>query len=72
LPYLPVTLKSLRRKEWDFVPETIGDHVRKRRLQLGLNQKAVARILKVTSFSIINWERGDLQPNRPPLMRRII
>jgi len=62
----------LKPKETDFEPETVGDHVRKRRLLLKLTQKAVAQILKVSQFSIINWERGDFQPTRAPTLHRII
>src|SRR5262249_19030961 len=72
LPCLPVTLKSLRRKEWDFEPRTIGDHVRKRRLQLGLTQVAIASTLKVDEHTIVNSERGDAQAGRPPVLARII
>src|SRR5262249_6297861 len=72
LPCLPVTLKSLRRKEWDFEPQTIGEHIKKRRLELGLTQKAVARTLKVSQFSVINWERGDFQPSNVSTLHRIV
>jgi transcriptional regulator with XRE-family HTH domain len=72
LPSAAILLKSLRRKEWDFEPKTIGDHIRKKRLQLGLTQKQVGKLLRVTDFSIINWERGDFQPDRPTILRRII
>ena len=46
--------------------------MRKRRLKLGLTQKQVARALKVTPFSIGNWEQGDFQPNLPIVLHRII
>jgi transcriptional regulator with XRE-family HTH domain len=62
----------LRRKEWYFDPRSIGDHIRQRRLQLGLSQKALAAVLKVTQFSIINWERGVTQPTRPGVLRRVV
>ena len=68
----PIALKSLRRKECDFEPRSIGDHIRQHRLRLGLGQKAFARTLKVTQFSIINWERGHTQPTRPSVLRRIV
>ena len=55
-------LKALKRKEPDFEPETVGDHVRKRRLELGLTQKAVANLLGVTQFSVINWEKHGMTP----------
>lgn len=72
LPCLPVTLKSLRRKETDFEPQTVGEHIKKRRLELGMTQKAVARTLKVSQFSVINWERGDFQPSNVVTLHRIV
>ena len=43
---------------------TLGDHLRKRRLDLGLLQKEVARILRVNESTIANWE---LNHNFPQL-----
>ena len=37
-----------------------------------LTQKAVAGILKVSRFSIINWERGEFQPSEVATLHRII
>lgn len=42
--------------------ETIGDHIRKRRLDLGLLQKEVAERLGVTKWTIRNWELGWSAP----------
>jgi len=39
-------------------PVTIGDHIRKRRMDLGLLQREVAEIIGVTESSIWNWEHG--------------
>ena len=72
MPSLPVSLKCLKPKDSDFAPRTIGEHVKKRRLELKLTQKAVARTLRVSQFSVINWERGRSQPTRAPTLRRII
>lgn len=71
-PGLRITFKALKRKETNFEPQTVGDHIRKRRLLLKLTKKAVAGILKVSQFSIINWERGDFQPSKVTTLRRII
>ena len=54
LQFAPIRLKALKPKETDFEPQTIGDHIRKRRLLLKLTKKAVAGILKVSQFSIIS------------------
>ena len=64
--------KSLRNKIYDFEPTTIGEHVKKKRLQLGLTQGQVAKRLSVCSASVTNWENGDNQPADAPTLQRII
>lgn len=39
-------------------PVTLGDHLRRRRLELGFCQKDVASKLGVTPSTIWNWEHG--------------
>jgi transcriptional regulator with XRE-family HTH domain len=39
-------------------PVTLGDHLRRRRLELGLYQKDVAIQIDVTTSTIWNWENG--------------
>ena len=39
-------------------PVTIGDHIRKKRMDLGLIQREVAEIIGVTESSIWNWKHG--------------
>ncbi len=41
---------------------TLGDHIRKRRLDLGLLQKDVAVTIGVDTCTITNWEKGHSQP----------
>jgi DNA-binding XRE family transcriptional regulator len=68
---VPVTLKSLRKQEYEFEPKTLGEHIRKRRLQLKLTQKEAAKRLKVNAWTMLNWENGDTQP-LPKSVPRII
>jgi len=42
--------------------KTIGDHLRKRRLDLKLFQKDVANQLGVTTSTITNWEKNRTSP----------
>jgi len=44
--------------------QTLGDHIRARRLDLGLLQKDVAEIIGVITDTITNWEKGRNQPMR--------
>lgn len=41
---------------------TLGDHLRKRRIDLSLNQKRVAKILNVTEATVWNWENNRSEP----------
>ena len=42
--------------------KTIGNHIRKRRLDLGLKQKEVSRIIGVTRAMISAWEMNPVEP----------
>jgi len=57
-----VQLKSLIPKPYDFEPTTIGDHLRKRRLILGLTQAEMATQLRVNEWTVGNWENDETRP----------
>jgi len=42
--------------------KTLGDHLRKRRLDLGLLQRDVAERLEVNQMTICNWETNRTSP----------
>ena len=44
------------------MPISVGDHIRRKRLELELTQKEVANQLKVVSWAILNWEKGHTEP----------
>lgn len=44
------------------MPISVGDHIRKKRLQLGLFQREVAQRLGVSPWTILNWEKGNTEP----------
>ncbi len=62
LPWVPITLKCLKPKETDFEPETLGEHLKRSRLQRKLAQIAAARALEVNQSTILNWEKGHTEP----------
>ena len=62
LQYTRISLKSLIPKPYDFTPVSVGDHIRRKRLQLGLFQREVAQQLGVNPWTIMNWERGHTEP----------
>lgn len=57
-----MALKSLKLKEPDLPPKTIGQHVKKRRLELKLTQKEASARIGVTPATALNWENGLSQP----------
>lgn len=42
--------------------KTIGDHVRKKRLELGLLQRDAAQHIGVATDTVTNWEKGRTSP----------
>jgi transcriptional regulator with XRE-family HTH domain len=44
-------------------PQTVGDHIRKKRLGLKLHQKDVAEQLGVDQTSVFNWEGNRSSPD---------
>jgi transcriptional regulator with XRE-family HTH domain len=63
-PFCHFSLTGSRPKSSAYPPElkTIGDHIRKRRLDLGLFQKDVAKIVGVDETTVFNWEHADMIP----------
>jgi transcriptional regulator with XRE-family HTH domain len=51
-----VTHKCRKPKESDFEPETLGEHIRKRRLELGLSQKEAGNRFGATA-TVLHWEK---------------
>ena len=43
-------------------PTTIGGHLRRRRLKLGIHQSEAARILEVSTVTLSRWERDKVYP----------
>ena len=62
MQFAPIRLKALKPKETYFEPQTLGEHLRRRRLELELTQKQAAARLGVSSWTILNWEKGHTEP----------
>ncbi len=52
-------------------PKKIGEHIRKRRMDLKLFQRDVARIIGVTECTINNWENAEIKPETKYIPRII-
>ncbi len=62
LPFGMVTLNTQKPSKIPKILKTIGDHIKKRRLELGLFQMEVASILGVDECTITNWEKNRVAP----------
>jgi transcriptional regulator with XRE-family HTH domain len=71
LPFCSITLTAQKPSNIPQNPKTLGDHIKKRRLELGLYQGQVAKILGVTECTITNWEKNRSNPTLR-LMPKII
>lgn len=59
---MPVTLKCLKPKELQNPPQTIGEHLKARRLALQLYQRDAAKLLNITPETLLHWEKGQTEP----------
>jgi transcriptional regulator with XRE-family HTH domain len=64
LPIIRLTLTTSKPKDSEYPKElkTVGDHLRKRRLDLGLLQREVGQRIGVCCSTVWNWEKGGREP----------
>jgi transcriptional regulator with XRE-family HTH domain len=58
----PLTLKALRPKDYSEDPQTIGQHLKRRRRELGLLQREASERMGVPAEIVANWENGKTEP----------
>jgi DNA-binding XRE family transcriptional regulator len=58
----PLTLKALRAKDYAANPQTLGEHLKKRRRELGLLQRQAAEPMGIGTDTYANWEKGKTEP----------
>lgn len=61
-PGVPVTLKSLRPKDYSEHPKTLGEHLKKQRKKLGLLQREAAEQMGILTEPFTIWEKGKTLP----------
>jgi transcriptional regulator with XRE-family HTH domain len=59
---VPLTLKALRPKDYSETPRTLGEHLKKRRRELGLLQREAAAQTGILTETFANWENGKTEP----------
>jgi DNA-binding XRE family transcriptional regulator len=62
LPFAPICRKALKPKSFPEVPQTLGDHLKRAALTRQLTQKQLARLLGVSPFTVLNWEKNRTTP----------
>lgn len=63
LPFGEMSLKTAKPTPYPAEPTTIGERLKKRRHELGLRQKDVARRLKVNESTVVDWENMKKSPS---------
>jgi DNA-binding transcriptional regulator YiaG len=58
----PLTLKALRAKDYPEEPQTLGEHLKKRRRKLGLLQREAAERMGIQRDTYVNWEKDKTMP----------
>ncbi len=73
LPIWKVVLKAQKPIKKDYPDElkTIGDHIRRKRIELKLFQKELAKFIGVDECTVTNWEKNHSKP-RLPFLPKII
>jgi DNA-binding XRE family transcriptional regulator len=66
LPFCHFTTTAEKPKDFRYPSriKTLGDRLRARRLDLGLEQKRVARLLGVSEDTVCYWENNRVKPSR--------
>lgn len=58
----PLTLKALRARDYSQNPQSLGEHLKKRRRELGLLQREAAERMGVSTDTVVNWEKDKSKP----------
>jgi len=59
---VPLTLKAQKPKGYSGQPETLGEHLKKRRRELRLFQREAAAMMGIAVETLINWEKDRTRP----------
>ena len=62
LPYGPKLLKTLKPRPWVLLPTTLGEHLKKRRIEQGLLQRDVQDRFNLDKETYANWEKDRYYP----------
>ena len=70
-PKLKLTIKRPKThpKGYPLKPKTLGEKIRKYRMDLGWFQKDVAKFVGVATDTVTYWEKGRTKPSRDKLRK---
>jgi transcriptional regulator with XRE-family HTH domain len=57
-----LTVKARKQKDYSEEPQTLGEHLKKRRKELGLLQREAAERMGISAETVANWESGKTKP----------
>jgi transcriptional regulator with XRE-family HTH domain len=57
-----LTIKAQKQRDYSESPQTLGEHLKKRRKVLGLLQREAAERMGVSAETVANWETGKTKP----------
>ena len=60
--WAPLTVKAQKLKDYSPVPQTLGEHLKKRRKEHGLLQREAAARMGIGIDTYANWENGRTKP----------
>jgi transcriptional regulator with XRE-family HTH domain len=66
-----LALKAEKPKPYPKHPRTVGEHLLKRRHELGLFQKEAAQLMGMDHFTLLTWEKNQATPSVRMLPRII-
>ena len=62
MPFCSLTLTAKKPSKTPENPKTIGEHIKKRRLEMALTQAQLARRLSVSECTITGWKKNRSNP----------
>ncbi len=62
LPFVSICLKTEKPRPFLNHPTTLGEHLKKRRCELGILQRQAADKLGVCQHAFISWETDQVKP----------
>lgn len=68
---VPLVAKAQKPKDYSETPATLGEHLKKRRRELGLLQREAAVQMGVSAETVANWEKDKTKPV-PSQFKRVI